>query len=179
MGAADTLMHLSLSSLSSIDFLSFARTRSSKYSKAQRSSTRHSTPHSTAQHSTAQHSTAQHSTAQHSTAQHSTAQHSTTTHLQSSPTQLTQSVVDGDLPEFVLQHADLPLGLLLQYVVDEGRLPRPQEAGDDRDGGPLAAAVADVTVAIVVACINVVGHGGGCGCRRRRRRRRCGVGHDC
>ena len=48
---------------------------------------------------------------------------------------LTKSIVNCNFTKLILQNANLPLILLLQNVIDESRLSRPEEAGDDGDGG--------------------------------------------
>jgi hypothetical protein len=58
-----------------------------------------------------------------------------------------QVTVDLYLPKLVLNHANLPILLLLQDVVDQGRLAAPQETRDDRHRS-------------LVALRNILIHGG-------------------
>lgn len=59
---------------------------------------------------------------------------------------LTKSIVNRNFTKLILQNANLPLILLLQDVVDKSCLARPEEAGDDGDGGEFV--------------LFAVGHGG-------------------
>ena len=59
---------------------------------------------------------------------------------------LTKSIVNRNFTKLILQNANLPLILLLQDVIDKSCLTRPEEAGDDGDGGEFV--------------LFAVGHGG-------------------
>ena len=70
---------------------------------------------------------------------------------------LTETVVDGDLSELILQHTNLPVFLLLQDVVHESCLSCSQEASYHGDGRRVSGLVShDVMVVVVVLSVVVV-----------------------